>query len=119
MIDLSLIEEKIEKGIIQYAMEIPGAYYRAVGIGIGIVIFAFVPEKETAKCVWLVDADKRHCVRKNPPRKAWAYDTQDKALLAFYWRRISYRDRLEDRLKKANAQYDLAVAELNKKGLLK
>lgn len=116
MIDLPLLEEK---STIQYAREIPGAYYRAVGIGIGIVIFAFVPEKETAKCVWLVNAGKRHCVRKNPPRKAWAYDTQDKALLAFHWRRISYLGWLEDRLKKANAQYDLVVTELNKKGLLK
>lgn len=119
MIDFSLVEEKTEKSTIRYAREIPGAYYRAVGIGIGIVIFAFVPEKETAKCVWLVDAGKRHCVRKNPPRKAWAYDTQDKALLAFHWRRISYLGWLEDRLKKANAQYDLVVTELNKKGLLK
>lgn len=119
MIDFSLIEEKIEKGTIQYAREIPGAYYRAVGIGIDIVIFAFVPKKETAKCVWLVDEGKRHCVRKNPPRKAWAYDTQDKALLAFHWRRISYLGWLEDRLKKANAQYNLVVTELNKKGLFK
>lgn len=119
MIDFSLVEEKIEKGTIQYAREIPGAYYRAEGIGMDIVIFAFMPEKETPKCVWLVDSGKRHCVLKNPPRKAWAYDTQDKALLAFYWRRISYRDWLENRLMKANAQYNLVVTELNKKGLLK
>ena len=119
MIDFGLVEQKLEQSTIQYTTEIPGAYYRAEGIGMGIVIFAFVPEKETPKCVWLSDNGKRHCVLKNPPRKAWAYDTQDKALLAFHWRRISYLGWLEDRLKKANAQYDLVVTELNKKGLFK
>lgn len=119
MTDYNLIKEIFEENTIRYAAEVSGAYYRAEGVGMNIVIVAFVPEKETPKCVWLADGNERHCVRKNPPKKAWAYDTQDKALLAFYWRRISYRSWLEDRLKKANAQYNLVMTELNKKGLLK